>query len=136
MPPAAAETSGSLASKDPYGLFRPQPVWSATSVGPSLFAAQQQHNNNNNHGYFAPESGGAGLGYEPLSATATAGGGASPGGEEDLFHFGAEDLFAQPPPALSLFEHDPSARTISSMFDPTSPGAGIGDERLGLGIAL
>ncbi|KWU43670.1 hypothetical protein RHOSPDRAFT_26209 [Rhodotorula sp. JG-1b] len=135
MPPAA-EASGSLASKDPYGLFRPHPIWSATSVGPSLFAAQQQHNNNN-HGYCAPESGGAGLGYEPLSATATAGGGASPGQEEeDLFHFGAEDLFAQPPPALSLFEHDPSARTISSMFDPTSPGAGIGDERLGLGIAL
>ena len=135
MPPAA-EASGSLASKDPYGLFRPHPIWSATSVGPSLFAAQQQHNNNN-HGYCAPESGGAGLGYEPLSATATAGGGASPGQEEeDLFHFGAEDLFAPPPPALSLFEHDPSARTISSMFDPTSPGAGIGDERLGLGIAL
>lgn len=135
MPAAASE---SLASKDPYGLFRHhQPIWSAASVGPSLFAAQQQHNNNHNQHLFAPESGG-GLGYEPLSATATAGGGVSPGagGEEDLFHFGAEDLFAQPPPALSLFDHDPSARTVSSMFDPTSPGAGLGDERLGLGIAL
>jgi hypothetical protein len=136
MPPAAAaaETSGSLASKDPYGLFRPQPIWSAASVGPSLFAAQQQHNNSQ-HVFAPPESAG-GLGYEPLSATATAGGGTSPGGAEDLFHFGTEDLFAPPPPALSLFGHDPSTRTVSSMFDPTSPGAGIGDERLGLGIAL
>lgn len=128
-----AEASGSFASKDPYGLFRPhQPLWSAASVGPSLFAAQQQLNNGQ---HFA---GGGGLeGYEPLSATATAGGGASPGDEDqDLFHFGAEDLFAPPPPALSLFDHDPSTRTISSMFDPTSPGAAIGDERLGLGIAL
>ncbi|GAA5866690.1 hypothetical protein JCM3774_001959 [Rhodotorula dairenensis] len=133
---------GAFASKPyhPQGLFRPSPS-SATGGGPSLFAAQQQQHHLYSHADPLPAG-------EPSSATATAGA-ISPLArrQEDLFHFGAEDLFAPPPPALSsLFHDDPAARTISSSFGDSSgahraamPDDGGGEDEpfgLGLGIAL
>lgn len=79
----------SMAKKFPQGLFRQPASALSVAAGPSLFAAQQQQ--------YTAQS--ATADSEPISATATAG--ASP--EEQLFHFGAEDLFAQPPASFSLF---------------------------------
>lgn len=125
----------SFANKFPQALFRQPSSAASVAVGPSLFAEQQQQ-----HRDRALESEWALC--EPASATATAG--ASP--DEDLFHFGAEDLFAAPPPALSIFD-DAAARTVSSALGLPSPspfggaaegtnGVAADEEPFGLGISL
>ncbi|GAA5979958.1 hypothetical protein JCM10908_001478 [Rhodotorula pacifica] len=131
----------STTGKHAQGLFRQPSSAASVAAGPSLFAAQQQQQQESR--YATPsQPNSAGL-CEPPSATATAGASPEDGvEEEDLFHFGVEDLFAQPPPALSLFG-DPDARTVSSIFGSTNmtnsqaDGSGAGDPGpFGLGIAL
>lgn len=138
---------GALVAKygpPPPGLFR---LPSSAAAGPSLFAAQQQQHLLYSHAESSPGDAATAL---PSSATATAGAASPPtllSGEEDLFHFGSEDLFAQPPPALSSLFHedDLAARTVSSMFvgDATGSSAGMTtggeggfDEPFGLGLGI